>query len=60
MFASRMFVRNGSNERAAQELTAPAAVNWFLDTVLGFERALIKLGLSFPIGGSLLMVGRRV
>jgi len=59
VFASRFMVKARSNEQAAKELTAPAPVSLALDAVLGLERALIRLGFTFPMGGSLLMVGQK-
>jgi len=33
--------------------------NWALEKTLGLERALIRMGLSFPAGGSLLLIARK-
>jgi SAM-dependent methyltransferase len=62
MFASRRLMRG---ERTASEFDAidavrlPRAVNAILEAVMSIERALIRGGLSFPVGGSLLLVARR-
>jgi SAM-dependent methyltransferase len=64
MFASRQ--RLGlRQEAAASEFDAidavrlPWAVNQVLEAVMAVERALIRGGLSFPVGGSLLVVARK-
>ena len=41
------------------ELRQPRPVNLALEAVMSVERALIRAGLSFPTGGSLLVVARR-
>ena len=41
------------------ELRQPALVDLALEAVMSVERALIRAGLSFPAGGSLLVVARR-
>jgi SAM-dependent methyltransferase len=41
------------------ELRVGRATNFLLEAVLAFERALIRLGVRFPAGGSLLLVARR-
>lgn len=41
------------------ELRIPPWLNWSLKKALDFERALIKAGLDFPAGGSLLVIARR-
>jgi SAM-dependent methyltransferase len=42
-----------------QELILPGFLNRILEWVMGFERILIKAGLRFPAGGSLLCVGKK-
>lgn len=42
------------------ELRVGRAANFLLESMLGFERALIRLGARFQAGGSLLLVARRV
>ena len=62
MFASRLLMRR---ETAASEFDAidavrlPRPVNLVLEAVMSVERALIRGGLSFPAGGSLLLVARK-
>jgi SAM-dependent methyltransferase len=41
------------------ELRIPAWLNWSFERALAIERALLTLGVSFPLGGSLLVVARR-
>jgi hypothetical protein len=41
------------------ELKIGGVANWMLWKLLGLERALIRMGLSFPAGGSLLLVARK-
>jgi len=43
----------------ASEFNINSSVNIALEKVLDAERTLIRAGLSFPVGGSLLLVGRR-
>ena len=61
MFISRW--GKGSSRRPydpAAEFKIGAATNFLLKRVMDVERLLIKLGCSFPAGGSLLLVARRV
>lgn len=44
---------------AMDELRQPSAVNTALEVVMTVERMLIRQGLSFPAGGSLLLVARK-
>ena len=41
------------------ELKIGGLTNWVLGKILGMERALIRMGLSLPAGGSLLLVARK-
>jgi SAM-dependent methyltransferase len=43
----------------ARELCLPRRIDRAFESVVGLERALIKRGLSFPAGGSLLVVARK-
>jgi len=43
----------------AAEFDISSSINTALERVLDGERALIRAGLSFPAGGSLLLIGRR-
>jgi SAM-dependent methyltransferase len=49
----------GAAVDAMGDLRQPRAVNIALGAVMGLERSLIRAGLSFPAGGSLLMVCRK-
>ena len=61
MALSRMLrgARSGKMDALA-ELRVGSLVNWVLETVLAVERGLIKGGVRFPAGGSLLLVAQRV
>ena len=41
------------------DLRVGRLTNWVLETVLAVERGLIRLGIRFPAGGSLLLVAQR-
>ena len=61
MFASRLRLRIRERKEfdAIGELRQPRAVNMALEAVMMIERTLIRRGLSFPAGGSLLLVSRK-
>jgi SAM-dependent methyltransferase len=62
MFASRRRMRAPTPDGAVDamgDLRQPRAVNMALGAVMALERALIRHGLSFPAGGSLLVVARK-
>lgn len=62
MFASRLRLRGDRAHGAVDamdELRQPRAVNMVLEAVMKIERTLIRRGLSFPAGGSLLLVARK-
>lgn len=42
-----------------KELAIGGVANWGLEQVLTVERALIRAGVSFPMGGSLLAIARK-
>jgi len=42
-----------------RELSLPRFLNWMFCWIMDFERVLIKAGLRFPAGGSLLCVGKK-
>lgn len=50
---------SGDAVDAMAEFTIPAPVNAALEAVMRLEEALLRLGLRFPAGGSLLLVARR-
>jgi SAM-dependent methyltransferase len=55
---SRRNAKEGERYDPDTEYRLPAAVDTVLERVLGAERALIRGGLSLPVGGSLLVVAR--
>ncbi len=61
MFVSRL-TGASSKQRydPAAEFKIGAATNFILRRVMDVERLFIKIGSSFPAGGSLLLVGRRI
>lgn len=62
MFASRRRLRQDQADSAFDAIDAvrlPWAVNKVLEAVMTVERALIRRGVSFPAGGSLLVVARK-
>jgi SAM-dependent methyltransferase len=57
MMLSRLRQGNAPGKRVAQEeLSLHPAINAILEGILDLERFMIRLGLSFPAGGSLLIV----
>lgn len=60
MAASRRLRRRQSGKQlAASEFAPPAAASYLLERTLDLERGLIRMGLSLPAGGSLLMIARK-
>jgi len=62
MFVSRRRMRReqaGSEFDAIDAVRLPWAVNAVLGAVMAAERALTRLGVTFPVGGSLLVVARK-
>jgi SAM-dependent methyltransferase len=62
MFASRLRMRpskDGSDFDALDAVRLPRPVNAALEAVMTVERTLIRRGMSFPAGGSLLLVARK-
>jgi len=62
MFASRLLIRGdheGSELEAMDAVRLPRWVNRALEAVMSIERAMIRRGISFPAGGSLLLVARK-
>ena len=60
MIASRLTRSSYSGTRvAAGEFGVGTTVNVVLERILDLERGLIRLGMSFPAGGSLLIVARK-
>jgi len=62
LVAARMRTRGRRTDvgfDAIDELRQPRAVNIALEAVMTLERSIIRHGLSFPAGGSLLLVARK-
>lgn len=60
MLASRLRQRHEDESYdPLAELRIGALTNALLEIVMGIERGLIQTGLSFPIGGSLIMIARK-
>lgn len=60
MYASRLAQRApAGNYDPLSELRLAPWLNWTLEKTLDLERLLIRAGLNFPVGGSLLVVARR-
>ena len=60
MFASRYSQRKVREDYDVMaELRLNRAVNFVLEKILDLERCLIRLGVKFPFGGSLLLVARK-
>ena len=58
MFLARARTRQSARP-PSDELDVPRALNAALGAALGVERGLIRAGLSFPVGGSLLVVAAK-
>lgn len=59
MVLSRMQQKRDQEFQPWRELEISSALNKILENILKLERLLIEKGLSFPVGGSLLLIGRR-
>jgi SAM-dependent methyltransferase len=59
MVWSRMQQRRDHDFQSWRELEISPALNKTLESILKLERLLIEKGVSFPVGGSLLLIGRR-
>jgi SAM-dependent methyltransferase len=59
MIWSRMRQKRDQNLNPWREFEISPALNRTLESILGFERMVIKTGVSFPAGGSLLLIGRK-
>ncbi|MFN5857527.1 MAG: SAM-dependent methyltransferase, partial [Pseudanabaenaceae cyanobacterium] len=57
MLLSRLSQRNKSqNYDPLTEFRISKFLNFFLEKILDFERLFVKLGCTFPLGGSLLVI----
>lgn len=59
MMVSRLRQQKAQEFDALSELSLSRALNKTLESVLSVERMAIQAGLSFPVGGSLLLIARR-
>jgi SAM-dependent methyltransferase len=60
MLLSRLKIKSKKEDfDPMREWSLPGFLNRILEWVMGFERILIKSGLRFPAGGSLLCVGKK-
>ena len=62
LFASRLWMRRRPADETFDPIATlrrPRPIDIALGTVMAAERAIIRAGLSFPAGGSLLLVARR-
>ena len=59
MIWSRVVRKRDHHFQPLREFEIGPALNKTLECILSFERLLIRLGASFPAGGSLLLVGRK-
>lgn len=59
MILSRMQQKRGKDLQPWREFEIRPALNNALESVLNFERTMIRKGVSFPAGGSLLLIGRK-
>lgn len=60
MLLSRLRIKSKKKDYdPMKEWSMPGFLNRMLELIMGFERILIKAGLRFPAGGSLLCIGRK-
>jgi hypothetical protein len=59
MVWSRMQQKRDQEFQPWREFEISPRLNKILGSILNLERLLIEKGLSFPVGGSLLLIGRR-
>lgn len=60
MIASRKLHRKApSNEEALAELRLPRLINSLFEGIMNAERQLIRAGIHFPVGGSMLLVAKK-
>jgi hypothetical protein len=62
MMIFRFLKKNYTNEifDATAELKIHPSLNWLFNTILRFELFMIRNGLNFPLGGSRLVVARKL
>lgn len=64
MLISRIFDRSQKKNEAAEmefenRVRFPETINWIFDKIMWVDESLIKLGISLPFGGSLLVIARK-
>lgn len=60
MYFSRLTKKTVSEDAdATAELRLPLLINTLFESVMSLERLLIRVGLRFPVGGSLLLIARK-
>jgi len=59
MLLSRLKNESKKEFDPMREFEMPHILNWVLEKIMTIERVLIKVGLRFPAGGSLLCVGKK-
>ncbi|MCL5036303.1 MAG: class I SAM-dependent methyltransferase [Chloroflexi bacterium] len=59
MFISRKMKKNPGKHDPLSELKTGGFTGFVLERILDLERALIRSGIKFPYGGSLLIIGRK-
>jgi SAM-dependent methyltransferase len=59
MICSRMRGKRDQDVNPWREFEISPALNRTLESILSFEQIIIRKGVSFPAGGSLLLIGRR-
>ena len=59
MICSRMRRKRDQDVNPWREFEISSALNRILESILSFERTMIRKGVSFPVGGSLLLIGRK-
>lgn len=59
MWLSRLRYKKEKVFDPMRERTLPGVINRFFEMVMNVEMGLIKMGAKFPVGGSLLCVGRK-
>ena len=60
IFLSRLRVKDSQRVDPLAEFRLPQAANAALELIMRFERLMIRAGLSFPAGGSLLLVAEKI
>lgn len=60
MVISRMGVKASTNYDPGRELNVGGLLNFLLERILDVERLFIECGINFPMGGSLVVVARKL